>query len=204
MNRAVTRTAGPGRAVVVPWQSPSRRPAGRRARRAPDRNGKTRYQDGHYGGEYDFARVVDVDPIVTRIARRASRVRVLATRRATRTCGRRGGANAGLVLGGLVGGAIGNQIGSGSGRKRGDGRRRGDRQRDRHDAADRGPRLLRREPRRVHGRAVRHVRYETRWDERIEGYEVSYEYNGRSYQVTELPYDPGRKLRVASTLRRRK
>ncbi len=37
---------------------------------------------------------------------------------------------------------------------------------------------------------------EERFDERVAGYRVTYEYNGRR-QVTQLPYDPGRYLRVA-------
>ena len=38
--------------------------------------------------------------------------------------------------------------------------------------------------------------YEERFDERVAGYRVTYEYNGRR-QVTQLAYDPGRYLRVA-------
>jgi uncharacterized protein YcfJ len=40
------------------------------------------------------------------------------------------------------------------------------------------------------------TRYEERFDERVAGYRVTYDYNGRR-QVTRLPYDPGRYLRVA-------
>jgi uncharacterized protein YcfJ len=39
------------------------------------------------------------------------------------------------------------------------------------------------------------VRYETEYEERIDGYRVTYQYNGRSY-TTRLPYDPGEKMRV--------
>ena len=61
-----------------------------------------------------------------------------------------------------------------------------------HDAAQRqaeGGRL----------RAVESERCETRYDERnesrIESYQVSYQYHGRTYQTT-LPRDPGQQLRV--------
>jgi uncharacterized protein YcfJ len=37
---------------------------------------------------------------------------------------------------------------------------------------------------------------EERFDERVRGYRVAYLYNGRRF-VTELPYDPGPRLRVA-------
>ena len=39
------------------------------------------------------------------------------------------------------------------------------------------------------------VRYEKRYEERIDGYRVTYEYNGREY-TTRLPYDPGERIRV--------
>jgi len=39
------------------------------------------------------------------------------------------------------------------------------------------------------------VRYRDRYEERIDGYEVTYAYAGREY-VTRMPYDPGERLRV--------
>jgi uncharacterized protein YcfJ len=39
------------------------------------------------------------------------------------------------------------------------------------------------------------VRYETSFQQRIEGYRVTYEYNGQRF-VTQLPYDPGRRIRI--------
>ena len=39
------------------------------------------------------------------------------------------------------------------------------------------------------------VRYEHTTEERIDGYRVTYEYNGREY-TTRLPYDPGERIRV--------
>lgn len=39
------------------------------------------------------------------------------------------------------------------------------------------------------------VRYENRYEERVDGYRVTYEYNGREY-TTRLPYDPGSRIRV--------
>ena len=38
------------------------------------------------------------------------------------------------------------------------------------------------------------TRYQ-RWQERIDGYRVTYVYNGRR-QVTEMPYRPGDRIRV--------
>ena len=39
------------------------------------------------------------------------------------------------------------------------------------------------------------MRYEERVEDRIEGYRVIYEYNGIR-QTTQLPYDPGDRIRV--------
>ena len=39
------------------------------------------------------------------------------------------------------------------------------------------------------------VRYEKRYEERVDGYRVTYEYHGREY-TTRLPYDPGERIRV--------
>ncbi|HLG53610.1 MAG TPA: hypothetical protein VI339_06865, partial [Steroidobacteraceae bacterium] len=39
------------------------------------------------------------------------------------------------------------------------------------------------------------TRYRDSWDERIDGYDVSYTYNGRRY-MTRMPYDPGDRVRI--------
>jgi uncharacterized protein YcfJ len=39
------------------------------------------------------------------------------------------------------------------------------------------------------------TRYREEWQERVDGYRVTYIYNGRR-QVTEMPYDPGDRIRV--------
>jgi uncharacterized protein YcfJ len=39
------------------------------------------------------------------------------------------------------------------------------------------------------------TRYRDRYEERIDGYEVTYAYAGREY-VTRMPYDPGERIRV--------
>ena len=39
------------------------------------------------------------------------------------------------------------------------------------------------------------VRYEREYEERIDGYRVTYEYNGREY-TTRMPYDPGERIKV--------
>jgi uncharacterized protein YcfJ len=44
------------------------------------------------------------------------------------------------------------------------------------------------------------VRYRDRYEERIDGYEVTYAYAGREY-VTRMPYDPGERIRVRVDVR---
>jgi uncharacterized protein YcfJ len=39
------------------------------------------------------------------------------------------------------------------------------------------------------------TRYNEQWEERVDGYRVTYVYNGRR-QVTTLPYKPGERIRV--------
>jgi uncharacterized protein YcfJ len=95
------------------------------------------------------------------------------------------------LLGGLIGGVIGHQIGSGRGR----------------DAATVAGTLIgagvgydsaaRRASAGVREEVVQRceVRYEDSYEERIEGYRVTYEYNGREF-TTRMPYDPGERIRV--------
>ena len=93
----------------------------------------------------------------------------------------------------MIGGVIGNQIGSGQGR---------------HAARAAGA---------VIGAAIGHeqgmrrygattpaqpytvqrceTRYHEEWQERVDGYRVTYQYHGRT-QVTQLPYNPGNRIRV--------
>jgi uncharacterized protein YcfJ len=153
------------------------------------------YDDGdRYAQDYDYARVVDVQPIVTRVRVEEPRRECWEETRYEEPRPRPGVAGS-MVLGGLIGGAVGNQVGSGDGRRAATvagaiigsaiGHDVGERRRDRY--VDDGPRAY----------AVEQcdTRYETRWDERIDGYEVVYEYAGRRY-TTRMPYDPGRQLRV--------
>jgi uncharacterized protein YcfJ len=39
------------------------------------------------------------------------------------------------------------------------------------------------------------TRYQSREEQRIDGYRVVYSYNGRKY-ATDMPYDPGKRLRI--------
>lgn len=182
--------------------------------------GKRRGWDRHYGdwqSGYDYARVVDVDPIVRRV-RVIEPVRecyeetryerdVRYERRAAR------GSAGNMILGGIIGAAVGNQIGSGDGRRAATvagaiiGSAIGHDAAARRDARD-DSRYDQRYDDRYGGRYEARpytvercdIRDVERWEERIEAYRVTYDYQGRRGSVT-LPYDPGPKVRVRVDVR---
>ena len=162
---------------------------------ADDRDGY-RYDDegfDRYGGsEYDYAQVIDVQPIRRRV-RISEPVRECWDEVSYASDGPFSSRHIGsTLLGGLIGGALGNQIGSGRGRQvaRGAGAIIGGAighnvSRDRLGGEYRSERVIQR----------CETRYRDSWDERIDGYDVSYTYNGRRY-MTRMPYDPGDRVRI--------
>jgi uncharacterized protein YcfJ len=178
-----------------------------------------KWEDAGYA-EYDYARVVDVDPIVRRVRVTEPRrecyeeTRYDYDRRYDSRYAGRGGSSAGsMILGGIIGAAVGNQIGSGDGRRaatvagaiigsaighdaaaRRDARTTG-RYDDRYD--ERYDERYEARPYTVERCDVRHVES---WEERIDGYHVTYEYQGRRGRMT-LPYDPGPRVRVRVDVR---
>ena len=148
--------------------------------------------------DYDYARVLDVDPLVERYRVTEPRHECWDERRYDNSYSTGGSNRSGAtLLGGLVGAMIGNQFGHGSDRKVATvagavlGGAVGN-----QVAANRGDdRGYRDDPRayEVQRCATRH---ENRYEERIVAYRVTYLYNGRQYH-TQLPYDPGERIRVA-------
>jgi uncharacterized protein YcfJ len=160
------------------------------------------YDQNRYGqggdAAYDYARVVDVQPLVTR-------VRVSTPQRQCWDETRydeRGYGNSpmprstagGAVLGAVIGGVLGHQIGHGRGRDAATaagvviGAAVGSKQAQRRAAYASVP------PREYTVQRCE-TRYQDTWEERTDGYRVTYVYNGRR-QVTELPYRPGDRIRV--------
>ena len=152
-----------------------------------------RYDDG---GAYDYAKVVDVEPLTTR-------VRVSTPQRECwdetrydrgRQYGGHGPQVAGTtLLGAAIGAVIGHQIGDGQGRKAATaggavigaaiGHQQGMR---RYGAVS---------PPQPHTVQRCETRYHDEYQERVDGYRVTYVYHGRR-QVTQLPYRPGDRIRV--------
>lgn len=98
---------------------------------------------------------------------------------------------AGAILGGIIGGVAGHQIGGGHGRD---------------VATGLGAVLgagIGANAGRGYGGNTEHVNYEQRcetyndyhYENRLDGYDVTYRYNGRLYN-TSLPYDPGRSIPI--------
>ncbi len=147
--------------------------------------------------EYDYARVIGVTPIIRRV--RVERpVREYWEETRYENDSRNDSATvARTLLGGIIGGVIGHQIGDGDGKRIATaagaiigsavGRRAAER--DRYD-----------EPPREYTVERSAVRYETTYEERVEGYDVEYRYNGRTYH-TRMPYDPGERIRIRVDIR---
>ena len=173
---------------------------------AQDRYDDPRYDDPRYddryegryddGGAYDYAKVVDVEPLTSRVRVSTPQRECWDETRYDRGSqyGGHGPQVAGTtLLGAAIGAVIGHQIGDGQGRK----------------AATAGGAVI--------GAAIGHqqgmrrygavsapqpysvqrceTRYHDDYQERVDGYRVTYVYHGRR-QVTELPYRPGDRIRV--------
>jgi uncharacterized protein YcfJ len=153
-----------------------------------------RYEDGE--GAYDYARVVDVQPLMRRVrVSTPQRECWDEVRHDDRGYGNGPRTSAGgALLGAVIGGVIGHQIGSGRGRDAATaagaviGAGIGHRQAERRNAGNLPP------PREYTVQRCE-TRYQDAYEERIDGYRVTYVYNGRR-QVTELPYKPGERIRV--------
>src|SRR3954468_24335456 len=154
-----------------------------------------RYDPRDGDGAYDYAKVVDVQPLT-------SRVRVSTpqqecwdeTRYENRHEPMPNSVAGGTLLGAVIGAAIGNQIGSGHGRQAATaggaviGAAIGHNTATRHSGYSPPP------PREYTVQRCQ-TRYRDEYQERVDGYRVTYLYHGRR-QVTDMPYRPGDRIRV--------
>ncbi|MEO6080704.1 MAG: glycine zipper 2TM domain-containing protein [Steroidobacteraceae bacterium] len=154
-------------------------------------NGRHRGDRNHDNRDSDYARVLRVEPVMQRVRytvpveRCWNEERVRSDRRSS---------NAGAaIVGGAIGAILGNRISDGRGVATLGGAVVGAALGNEIGKAD-GRRDYR-EPRYAQVQRCRTLQ-EERFEEHVAGYRVTYEYNGR-HQVTQLPYDPGRYLRVA-------
>lgn len=132
----------------------------------------------------DYARVVSVTPQIEQVnyPQQECRTEYVPVQRDSRGMG-------GSIIGGIAGGILGNQVGGGNGRTvaTAAGAIAGAIVGDRLENNGQGGT--------VEQQAVRNCRTVDNWQQRNNGYAVSYEYHGRMNTVI-LPYDPGQRLRV--------
>jgi uncharacterized protein YcfJ len=157
-----------------------------------------RPDDRYDESAYDYARVIDVEPLTTRVRVSTPQRECWDERRVdnppySNSPLPRSGAG-GAVLGAIVGGVIGHQFGHGQGR----------------DAATAAGAVIgsavgyqqaqkraayASQPAREYTVQRCETRYRDEWQERTDGYRVTYVYNGRR-QVTEMANRPGDRIRV--------
>ena len=151
------------------------------------------YNHGRSKAVYDYARVLSVEPVIryvtvtTPVKECWDDVQTYSTRHYN------SGKAGKTLFGAILGGVIGHQFGSGSG----------------NDAATIAGTLI---GAGIASNAARHeadfhttsysrpvrrceTNYQSHEEERIDGYEVIYAYNGRKYATT-TPHDPGKRIRI--------
>jgi uncharacterized protein YcfJ len=154
---------------------------------------------GHYDNEYTYAPVVDVQPVYETIRvpqnRRVCEDRNRGSR--GRSYGeRRTSSGGGAVLGGIIGGLLGNRFGDGRGRDAATavgiiaGAAIG-------SGADKSNRRYSnsRYSNRHNGRRQCYTQRDYYEEQRITGYDVAYEYIGRTYH-TRMQNHPGDRVRI--------
>ena len=157
---------------------------------AGDKYGHKKPKHGKAHGVYEYATVLEARPIyrevrVSQPVRECWDEPVYQTRHRTKSA-------SGILVGGLIGGVVGHQIGDGRGNKIATamgailGAKIG------HDAVN------------GHVASQRSVvgyeehcttRQRISYEERLEGYDVTYEYRGREYQLV-MPYHPGEHIKM--------
>ena len=145
----------------------------------------------HDDGAWTYAKVVRAEPIYRDVRVREPR-RVCEEVPVVERTRYRGGPDGGSVLvGAIIGGVIGHQFGSGRGNDAATAA--GALIGANHAASNsyRSGRVVEREVIETRCETVRDARYESR----LEGYDVTYKYQGRLYQ-TRTNYDPGKRIRV--------
>jgi uncharacterized protein YcfJ len=159
-------------------------------------------RDSRYDDGFEYARVVNVEPLVSRVRVSSPQRECWNETRYDETPNypdrrERGSIARSTLLGGLIGAAVGHRAGHGRRHEGGAvvagavigstiGRDIAERRVDRNRAYV---------PPREYTVERCEVRYHDEWQERVDSYRVTYLYNGRE-RVTELPYNPGERIRV--------
>ena len=150
---------------------------------------------------YDYAKVLSVEPIV-RYVTVSTPVRECWEETRHYSVERRPSTGGSALMGAIIGGVVGHQFGSGRGNDIATvagsliGAAVGS-ESAKQRAYERGE-----YGERVYSRPVQRCQtnYQTREEERIDGYRVVYRYNGQRYS-TRMPHDPGNRIRVRVDVR---
>lgn len=144
---------------------------------------------------YDYARVLNVEPIVRQVRVEVPQRECWTEDQYEEPQRAPTGLAGPMILGGIIGGAIGSRFGGGDGRRAATlagtliGASIG------HDAGARRQAASAATEPRITSVERCGVRYIENYEERIEGYNVEYEYAGQRHH-TRLPYDPGDRMRI--------
>ena len=157
-------------------------------------SGKKGYKNHSRNMAYDFAKVVDVRPIYREVEV-SNRVRECWDEPVIHTNAGSGHKSAsGMAVGGILGGIIGHQVGKGNGKKIATavgtiiGAQIG------HDAVNGHVQAA---PQSSYTEYQQHcgIRHQVSYEEVLDGYRVTYRYQGERYQI-EMPYDPGKRIKL--------
>ncbi len=151
-----------------------------------------RYKNHSRDMVFDFAKVVDVRPIYREVEV-SNPVRVCWDEPVIQTHGGSSHKSAsGMAVGGILGGVIGHQIGKGNGKKLATavgtiiGAQIG------HNAVNGHVQPA---PQTTQYERQCHVRHQVSYEEVLDGYHVTYRYQGERFQ-TRMPYDPGKRIKL--------
>ena len=147
----------------------------------------------------DTARVMNVTPQVERVntPRQECRTEYVPIQQQPQQQQQQRGVG-GSIIGGIAGGILGNQVGGGSGRTAATaagaiaGAIMGDRIENNNESGSTATTTTTEQP-------VRQCKMVDSWETRNAGYQVTYEYHGRTY-TTVMPYDPGRHIKLHVSL----
>lgn len=151
-------------------------------------------QPGRGHAQFDFARVVDVEPIIRHVTIKTPYQECWQEQQVAQAPAQKGAAGS-MLAGALIGGVIGNQFGGGDGKIYATmagaliGTSVG------HDQAIRRNAASSYAAPEVYNVERCDTRYSYEEQERIDGYNVSYEYRGQTY-VTRMDEAPGKKIKV--------
>jgi uncharacterized protein YcfJ len=157
------------------------------------------YGNGRSGAMYDYARVIRSEPIIRYVTVRTPYEECWTDTEYYTVTHRPRGTAGGAIIGAIIGGVIGHQIGHGH--HRDDATVLG----SLAGAAIGSEAAIARNggyETTQHSRPVRRcaTNYSVHEEERIDGYRVTYVYNGQKY-ATRMPNDPGKRLRIRVDVR---